>query len=168
MAIVPPRLTSHVIAIVAAANSNLLPRPISHPASDMMPPVAATSATAMPHPRENAAITRCPGANDNCSIAQQAKANASTAEVVCVKSGQVNNGPYGSGHPGVQVTCEAIRKKPPAQARDTAGRQSRRIGGETRIPRAANATSPPLTATSTRATWNHVAVGMPGAPITLI
>ncbi|HEU4808556.1 MAG TPA: hypothetical protein VFT01_09855 [Homoserinimonas sp.] len=152
---------------MVAANSNRLPRPVSQPASDMIPPAPAISATATPEHRESAAIIRRPGAQVSCTMAQQAKANASTAEVVWVKSGQVNDGPYGIGQPGVHVTWDARRKNPLAMPSETAGRHHRRIGGETRMPRAAKAISPPPADTSTSATWNQLAVGMPSAPITL-
>jgi hypothetical protein len=69
-----------------------------------MPPAAATSATATALHADSAPSIRRPGAKASCSIPQQAKPNASTAEVVCTKSGQVNSGPYGTGQPGVQVT----------------------------------------------------------------
>lgn len=155
------------MAIVVAANSKRLPIPVSQPTSDMIPPVAAISATANPHDSESTASIRRPGANVSCSIAQQANAKASTAEVVWMKSGQVNNGPYGSGHPGVQVTCDASRKKPLAQPSDIAGRHRRRIGLAIRMPLTVNATKAPPTETRTRATWNHPSVGIPSAPMTL-
>jgi hypothetical protein len=155
------------MAIVAAANSNRLPRPTSQFASDMSPPAPAIKATAMPQQRESAAIIRRPDTRVNCSIAQQANAKARMAAVVWVKSGQVNSGPYGSGHPGVQVTWDARKKKKLARPSETAGGHQRRTGGETRMSRAANAISPPPRATSTKANWNQPAVGMPVAPITL-
>lgn len=155
------------MAIVAAANSNRLPRPASQSARDMRPPAAAISATAIPQHSDMPAIARRPGARVSCSIARQANAKAITAEVVCVKSGTVNDGPYGIGQPGVQVTCEASRKNPLAMPSDTDGRHQRRTGAETRMPRTENAISPPPTETRTRATSNHPAVGIPGAPITL-
>ena len=133
----------------------------------MIPPAPAISATAMPQTSESAAIIRRPGALVSCTIAQQANANARTAEVVWVKSGQVKDGPYGIGQPGVQVTCDARRKKPLANPSEMDGRHQRRTGGETRMPRAANAINPPPADTSTRATWNQPAVGIPVAPMTL-
>lgn len=152
---------------MVAANSNRLPRPVSQPASDMMPPAPAIMATAMPQHSDNAAIIRRPGAQVSCTMAQQANANARTAAVVWVKSGQVKDGPYGMGQPGVQVTCEASRKNPLARPSETDGRHQRSTLGATRMPRAANAISPPPADTSTSATWNQDAVGMSSAPMTL-
>src|SRR5690606_33261736 len=161
------RLTSHRMAIVVAANSKRLPISICQLASDMSPPAPATSATAMPQHSESAAIARLPGAQVSCTMAQQANANARTAAVVWVKSGQVNSGPYGSGQPGVQGTCDANRKKQLANQRETDGLHQRSTLGDTRMLRAANAIRPPPADTSTRAVWNHAAVGIPSAPITL-
>jgi hypothetical protein len=116
------------MAIVAAANSNRLPRPTCQFASDMSPPAPAISATAMPQQRESAAMIRRPETRVSCSIAQQANAKARMAEVVWVKSGQVNSGPYGSGHPGVHVTCDETKKNALARPRETAGRHQRSTG----------------------------------------
>ena len=58
-----------------------------------MPPVAAITATSSPSVSESPASTGCSRANDVCSIAQQAAANASTAARVCEKSCHVKLGP---------------------------------------------------------------------------
>jgi hypothetical protein len=153
--------------MVVAANSNRLPTPVSQSTRDMIPPAPAISATAIPQPRERAAIVRRPGTQVSCSIAQQPKAKARTADVVWMKSGQVNKGPYGTGHPGVHVTCDEVRKSPLAIPSDTDGLHQRSARCVTRMLRAANAIRPPPAETSTTAARNQPAVGMPGAPMTL-
>jgi hypothetical protein len=81
------------MAIVVATSSNLLPSSGSSPASDMSPPAAAMAATATQQPSDSRASLRPSARNANCSMAQHANANASTAAEVCTKSCQVKVAP---------------------------------------------------------------------------
>ncbi len=149
---------------MVATNSSRLPSPTCQRASDISPPAAAMTATATAAISENRASAGCPTANEHCSIAQQAAANAMTAEVVCTKSGQVNDGPYGIGHPAVQVTCDASRKNPPDTQRLTLGRHQRSTATRERMSRAATPMSADPATIATSAAMNQCSVGMPSAP----
>jgi hypothetical protein len=127
----------------------------------MRPPAPAITATLMLATSENRRSARCPTANAHCRIVQHAAANAITALVVWMKSGQVNSGPYGTGHPEVHVTCDAIRKNPHATKSDRDGRQRFRMRGRDRMSRPTQPIATPPTTMSTSATWNHCAVGSP-------
>ena len=84
-----------------------------------------------------------------------------------MKSGSVNCGPYGTGHPLVQVTCDATRNSPHETQSVIAGRQSRSTGTATRTERAAQAIAEPPATNSSRATMKTRAVGIPTAPSSL-
>ena len=106
--------------------------------------------------REDRRSARCPTANAHCRIVQHAAANAMTALVVWMKSGQVNSGPYGTGHPAVQVTCDAMRKNPHETNSDSDGRQRFRMRGRDRMSRPTQPIATPPTTMSTSASWNHL------------
>lgn len=133
----------------------------------MSPPAPAMTATEIAASSEKRRSIRRPTANEHCSIAQLAPAKASTAEVVWVKSCQLNSGPYGTGHPLVHGTCDASRKSPHAASSVTAGGHARSTGGVERMRRAAIAMSVPPATRASSATSNAAAVGSPSAPSSL-
>ena len=153
--------------MVVAASSRRLPTSAFQRSSDMSPPAEEMASTATADRSENRRNAWWPTAKAHCAIAHAAKPNASTAASVCTKSCQVKSGPTGTGQPGVHVTCESSRKKPHEIQSETAGAHRASARGRARMPRPAHATSDPPTAMSTRVTWNHRAVGMPGAPSSL-
>ncbi len=150
--------------MVVAASSNLLPSSGSMLKTDISPPIAAIPATEMQHAIESRASVRLSARKANWNMARLARANASTAADVWMKSCQVKVLPYGSGHPGVHVTCDANRKNPLASASDRAGRHQRSNGTLVRMPVVDAAINRPPSDTITSAHWNHVDDGMPGAP----
>jgi hypothetical protein len=76
-----------------ATSSSLLPNSAFQSKSDMSPPAPAMPATLMLATSENRRSARWPTAKAHCRIVQHAAANAITALVVWMKSGQVNIGP---------------------------------------------------------------------------
>jgi hypothetical protein len=164
-----PRARIQAKPIVVATISNRLPRLAWKPKADIRPPAIDIVATAIAATNEKRRRMRWPTAVAHCIIAQLAAANASTAASVCTKSCTVNNGlpGIGTGHPGVQVTCESTTKNPAAIHSDTDGVQIASHRGRERMSRAAQATRLAPSAMSSSVTWNARAVGMSAAPIPL-
>jgi hypothetical protein len=156
------------MATVVPTNSSTPPRSVAVRKIESMPPTIVITATAQHAAIENRAMRVRQPTRPTCSIAAHPATNPSTAAVVCTRSWNVVPAPTrGTGHPAVQLTCDATTKNtleiaivPPADAVPISGRRNRGW-------RPAMAISAAPAATSSSATTKSGAVGMPRAPSSL-